>query len=107
DVVGDVRAEVVAARAQLAGGQLLVADVEQQQRLHGVDVGAAAPIELVLDDVEKAAMQPLDHRQGLKIRGANGRNSSGTRDAFLCLRKIGHVTPDCSTVPGRDYYSVP
>ena len=29
DVVGDVRAEVVAARAQFAGGQLLVADVDK------------------------------------------------------------------------------
>jgi len=41
EIVRDVRAEIVAARAQLARGQLLVADVEQQQRLDGVDVGAA------------------------------------------------------------------
>ena len=37
-IVGDVRAEIVAARAQFAGGQLRIADVEQQQRLDGVDV---------------------------------------------------------------------
>ena len=40
-IVGDVGAKIVAARAQLARGQLLVADVEEQQRLDGVDVGAA------------------------------------------------------------------
>src|SRR5690242_3333599 len=62
-IVGDVRAEVIAARAQLTRGQLLVADVEQQQRLHGVDVGAAPAVEFVLDDVKQAAMQPLDQRQ--------------------------------------------
>jgi len=35
--------------------------------LHGIDVAAAAPVEFVLDHVEKAAMQPLDERQGLEI----------------------------------------
>src|SRR3954454_18278146 len=44
DVVGDVRAEVVAAGAQLARGQLLVADVVEQQRLDAVDVVAAAAL---------------------------------------------------------------
>src|SRR5437868_8646855 len=47
-VVGDVGAEVVAARAQLACGQLLVADVIEQQSLHRVDVGATAAVEFVL-----------------------------------------------------------
>src|ERR1043166_5721928 len=58
EIVGDVRAEIIAARAQFAGGQFLVADVEQQQRLHRVDIGAAAAIELVLDDVEQTSVQP-------------------------------------------------
>src|ERR1700760_4854762 len=52
-IVGDVGAEIVAARAQLARGQLLVADVVEQERLHRVDVGAASAIEFVLDDVEQ------------------------------------------------------
>ena len=52
EVVGDVGAEVVTARAQFARGQFLVADVVEQQRLHRVDVGAAAAIEFVLDDVD-------------------------------------------------------
>src|SRR5436189_4085876 len=51
-VVGDVGAEIVAARAQLARGQLLVANVVEQERLHRVDVGAAVTIEFVLYDVE-------------------------------------------------------
>src|SRR6202011_4261298 len=59
EVIGDVGAEVVTARAQFARGQLLVADVVEQQRLHRIDVGATAAIELVLDDVEQAAMQAL------------------------------------------------
>src|SRR5882757_3013144 len=58
EVVGDVGAEVIAARAQLARGQLLVANIIEQQRLHRIDVGAAAAVEFVLDDVEQAAMQP-------------------------------------------------
>src|ERR1700760_2217525 len=68
EIVGDVGAEIVAARAQLARGQLLVADVIEQERLHRVDVGTATAIELVLDDVEQAAMQPLHQRQGFQIK---------------------------------------
>ena len=66
-IVGDVGAEVVAARAQFARGQFLVADVVEQQRLHRIDVGAAAAIEFILDDVEQAAMQPLHQSQCFKI----------------------------------------
>src|SRR3954452_96433 len=36
-VIGDVGAEVIAARAQLARGELLVADVVEQQSLHRID----------------------------------------------------------------------
>ena len=41
EIVGDVGAEVVAARAQLTRGQFLLADIVEQQRLHRIDVGAA------------------------------------------------------------------
>ncbi len=67
EIVGDVGAEIVAAGAQLAGGQLLVADIVQKQRLHRIDVGAAAAVELVLDDVEQTPMQALDQGQRLQI----------------------------------------
>src|SRR5262245_65206098 len=65
EIVGNVRAEIVAARAKLAGGQLLVSNVIEQQSLHRVDIGAAAPIEFILDDVEQSAMQPFDECQRL------------------------------------------
>src|ERR1700744_836915 len=37
-IVGDVGAEVIAARAQLARGQFLVSDVIKQESLHRIDV---------------------------------------------------------------------
>src|ERR1051325_5345320 len=43
-IIGDVGAEVIAAGTQLACGQFLVTDVIEQQRLHRIDVGAAAAI---------------------------------------------------------------
>ncbi len=67
DVVGDVRAQVVATRAQLNGGQFRIADVEEQEGLDGVDVGAALAVELVLDDVQKAAVKTLDEVERFEI----------------------------------------
>src|ERR1700733_13968205 len=65
DVIGNIRAEIIAARAQFARGQFLVADIVQEQRLHRVDVGTAATVELILDDVQQPAMKPFDHGQSL------------------------------------------
>src|SRR5579862_1352115 len=70
-IVGDVGAEIVSARAQLARGQLLVANVIEQERLHRVDIGAATTIEFVLDDIEQAAMQPLNKSQSFEIERLN------------------------------------
>src|SRR4029079_13790617 len=44
-VAGNVGAEGVAVGTQLACGQLLVADVIEQEGLHRVDIGATATIE--------------------------------------------------------------
>src|ERR1700730_1595800 len=66
-IVGDVGAKVVTARAQFARGQFLVADIVEQQGLHRIDVGAPAAIEFILDDVEQAAMQPLHQGQRFQI----------------------------------------
>src|SRR6202030_1850284 len=66
-IVGDVGAEIITARAQLARGQLLVANVIEQERLHRVDIGAATTIEFVLDDIEQAAMQPFNKSQSFEI----------------------------------------
>ena len=93
DVVGDVGAEIIAAGAQLAGGQFLVADVVEQQSLHRVDVGAAAAVELVLDDVEQPAMQPLHHVEGFEIYGAHGGDTLRAGLAVFLLRNHVHVDP--------------
>src|SRR5215468_2487112 len=71
EVVGHVGAEIIAPRAQLAGGEILLTDIVQEQRLHRIDIGAALAIELVFDDVEEATMQPLDERQGFEIVRTN------------------------------------
>jgi hypothetical protein len=48
--------------------------------LHGIDVAAAAPVEFVLDHVEKAAMQPLNQPQGIEIgRPDLGKPGAGLR----------------------------
>jgi hypothetical protein len=66
-VVGDIRAEIVAAAGQLSRRQFGVADVVQEQRLHAVHVGTAQAFELILDDVEKQSMQTLNELQGHQI----------------------------------------
>ncbi len=57
----------MAAGAQLAGRQFLIADVEQHQGLHAVDLEFAAPFQLVLDDIEKLPVQTFDQGQRLEI----------------------------------------
>src|ERR1700733_1034448 len=52
EIVGDVGAKIIAACAQFARGQLLVADIVEKQRLDRIDVGAATAVEFVLDNVE-------------------------------------------------------
>jgi len=44
-IVGDVGAKIMAARAQLARGQFLIPDIEQQQGLYAVDHAFAATVE--------------------------------------------------------------
>ena len=46
DVVGNVGAEVETAGAQFAGRQFGIADVEEEQRLDGIDVVATLAVEL-------------------------------------------------------------
>src|SRR5690606_40727163 len=45
-----------------------IAYVEEQQRLDSVDVGTAVAVELVLDDVQKPAMQPLDQLKRFHVK---------------------------------------
>jgi hypothetical protein len=48
-----------------ADGHLRLANVEQHQALHVVDVVNSKPVELELDDFEKMPMKPLDQRNRL------------------------------------------
>ncbi len=91
EIVGDVGAEIITARAQFAGRQFLVTDVVEQQRLHRVDVGATAAVEFVLDDIEQAAMQPLNQRQGFLIEWPDGVEPNFTFSRFDRLRDGFHV----------------
>src|SRR5262249_6691708 len=67
-VVGDVRAEVVAAVGQFADRQLLVADVEENEGLDVVDVLDAEAIKLELHHFEEVAVQALDEKNRIVIR---------------------------------------
>src|SRR5579871_4570827 len=94
EVVGDVGAEIVAARAQLAGGQLRVADIEQQQRLHAVDVRPSPAVEFVLDHIKEPAVQALDESQGFKIRRFQlFVLTAFGHGGFRRAREIFHLTP--------------
>src|SRR5262245_39523024 len=104
-VVGDVGAEVIAARAQLACGQLLVADIVEQQSLHRIDVGAAPTIEFVLDDVEQAAMQPLHQSQSFEIERLHPRLAGSSTVSGLHRRRNGFHHDTSPVVVFIDTYS--
>src|SRR3546814_12151237 len=63
----DFRAGIVAALGELADGKLLLADVEEDQRLNVVEVADALAIEIGLDDFEALAVQPLDQPDQFEI----------------------------------------
>ena len=48
EVIGHIRSLIISARLQLASGDFVVADVEEKQRLNGVDFENAHPFEFVL-----------------------------------------------------------
>ena len=66
-VIADVAALIVAAAFQLSGGDFIVADVEQQQRLHGVDVQHADAFEFILDHVQQQAVQPFNQPERIEV----------------------------------------
>src|ERR1700733_133060 len=102
-IIGDVGAEIVAARAQFARGQLLVADVIEQQRLYRIDIGTAATIEFILDDIEQAAMQPLNQRQSFEIERLNRSLPRRALDGFR--RRCNGFHHDTSPVVVLSTYS--
>src|ERR1700735_587774 len=102
-IVGDVGAEIVAARAQFPRGQLLVANIIEQQRLHRIDIGTATTIEFILDDIEQAAMQPLHQRQSFEIERLNRSLPRRALDGFR--RRCNGFHHDTSPVVVLSTYS--
>ena len=104
-----MRAQVVAAGAQLAGGHLGVADVEHQQRLDRVDVVPAHAVELVLDQVEQAAVEPLDAADGFEIERLqrylrlSGTTASAALDLIAIFASLFCRLRDCSRLMGPNY----
>jgi hypothetical protein len=94
-VVGDVGAEIVAPGAQLARGELLVADVVEQQRLDEFTSSRPAALELVLDHVEEPAMQALHQVQGLEVLRLDDRLVGELDGIHHGFGKRVHVTPHC------------
>src|SRR5919198_1575936 len=86
EVIGDIGSEIVSACAQLAGREILLADVVQEQRLYGIDIVSAPAVELVLDHIEQPAMQSLDQRQGFEIVRTDLVNNCLTIDRPQCFR---------------------
>ena len=84
EIVGDVRAEIVAAGHQLADADLLVADVGQQQALDVVDLIDAEAFQLDPQHVEEAPVQALDQGDGLGVSA--GRQASDPVTAAARLR---------------------
>lgn len=60
DVVGDVRALIVASLDEVADGDVLVADVGQQQGLYAVDVADAEPVQFGAQQIEESPVQALN-----------------------------------------------
>jgi hypothetical protein len=104
DVIGNIRAEIIAARAQFARGQFLVADIVQEQSLHRVDVRAPATVEFILDDVQEPAMEPLDHCQRLEVQARYPKFRVGSNCNILRFDCVNHSTPVCS-LPAAERFS--
>ena len=64
-IIGHVRALIIAARFQLARGHLILADVEQEQRLDRVDFQQVDPLKLILHHIQQQPVQPFDHRKAI------------------------------------------
>ena len=72
EIVGDVGAEIVAPRRQLADGQLVRADIEQNKTLNAVDVVYTGSIKLTAQDFEELAVQSLNQANGFAIYVVQG-----------------------------------
>src|SRR6202042_459781 len=97
-VIGDIRAEIIAARAQFAGGQFLVADIVQEQSLHRVDVRPPPTVELILDNVQQSTMKRFDPPQSLQVQPGSPKVRLQPTCNILCFGRVNHSTPVCSVL---------
>ena len=90
DVVGYVRAQVIAALGEFAHRQLLLADIEEDQGLNVVEVTNAQAVQLGLDHFKALAVQTLDQRYSFDVNAFHGtlRKLARILD-FLAAREVG------------------
>src|SRR5512132_2410017 len=92
DVVGTVRALIIATLDEIADGDLLLADIRDEQRLDAVDVANAQAIQFSAEQIEKPAMQPLDQPRQFEVfllhcRGSLQRASCAVASRTPQIRK--------------------
>jgi hypothetical protein len=68
-VVAYIASLIVAAAFQLTRRDLIVTDIEQQQRLYRVDLQYAYTFKFVFDDVQKLVVKSFDQRQRFQMSG--------------------------------------
>ena len=73
---------------QLAGGQFLVTDIEQEQGLHTVQIVQSFTVELILDHVKQLPVEAFHQLKKLKIFGTRRR----FRGHAFCHRHHTHST---------------
>src|SRR5581483_11088916 len=71
DVVGDVRAQVIAPAGQLADRVFVLADIEEDEALDVVQILDPELLQLVLQYLQELAVQTLGQTNGLEIRLLN------------------------------------
>ena len=67
EIVGHVRALVVAAGFQLPRSQFGVGDIEQQQRLHRIYFLSAVTVKIILDQIKQAPVKALNQGERLHV----------------------------------------
>jgi len=58
---------IISAAFQFARGHFVVANIEEQERLHSVDLQNAYPLELILCDVQEETLQSLHQSKRFQI----------------------------------------
>ena len=73
EIITHVRPLVIAARFELACGDFMLADIEQQKCLDRINLDQSKTLGFVLDHVKEQTVKTLDKRQGVEITRHKGR----------------------------------